>query len=130
MGNAKLEHINITVQDPRAVALRLCQLFGWKIRWEGQSMNDGTTVHVGLDQAYVALYTHAGVGGPAGGDHYAQQAAMNHIGVVVEDLEAVEERVRAAGLEPHSHADYEPGRRFYFDDPEGIEFEVVSYAAR
>ena len=37
-------------------------------------------------------------------------------------------RLRAMGYEPHSHADYEPGRRFYFDDEDGIEFEVVSYA--
>ena len=25
------------------------------------------------------------------------------------------------------HQDYEPGRRFYFDDPSGFEVEVVSY---
>ena len=24
--------------------------------------------------------------------------------------------------------DYEPGRRFYFFDPDGIEYEVVSYS--
>ena len=35
--------------------------------------------------------------------------------------------VVAAGLTPFSHADYEPGRRFYFLDPDGIEYEVVSY---
>ena len=32
------------------------------------------------------------------------------------------------GYEPFSHADYEPGRRFYFLDRDGIEFEVISYA--
>ena len=32
-----------------------------------------------------------------------------------------------AGLEPFSHGDYEPGRRFYFLDPDGIEYEVISY---
>ena len=31
------------------------------------------------------------------------------------------------GYEPCNHADYDPGRRFYFDDEDGIEFEVVSY---
>ncbi|MEC7669548.1 MAG: VOC family protein, partial [Pseudomonadota bacterium] len=31
-------------------------------------------------------------------------------------------------LIPHNHADYEPGKRFYFDTPDGIEIEVVSYA--
>jgi hypothetical protein len=35
-----------------------------------------------------------------------------------------------AGLTPFAHGDYEPGRRFYFFDPNGIEFEVVSYAAQ
>jgi catechol 2,3-dioxygenase-like lactoylglutathione lyase family enzyme len=53
---------------------------------------------------------------------------LNHVGVVVEDLDATEAKVRAAGFAPHSHADYEPGRRFYFHDRDGIEFEVVSYA--
>jgi len=53
---------------------------------------------------------------------------LNHIGVQVDDLDATEARVIAAGLLPFSHADYEPGRRFYFLDPDGIEYEVVSYA--
>lgn len=47
---------------------------------------------------------------------------------VVDDLDATEKKVAAAGFEPHSHADYEPGRHFYFHDDDGIEFEVVSYA--
>ena len=34
----------------------------------------------------------------------------------------------AAGLTPFSHGDYAPGRRFYFFDWDGIEFEIVSYA--
>ena len=33
-----------------------------------------------------------------------------------------------AGLKPFNHADYEPGRRFYFFDWDHIEWEVVSYA--
>jgi len=52
---------------------------------------------------------------------------LNHIGVVVEDLDAVEAKVLAAGLKTTNHGDYEPGRRFYFHDHDGIEFEVVSY---
>ncbi len=35
----------------------------------------------------------------------------------------------AAGLRAVSHADYEPGRRFYFlMTLDGIEYEVVSYS--
>ena len=55
---------------------------------------------------------------------------LNHLGVVVvEELDATERRVRAAGFETYSHADYEPGRGFYFRDEDGLEFEVVSYAS-
>ena len=53
---------------------------------------------------------------------------LNHIGVEVDDLDLTEARVSAAGLRPFSHGDYEPGRRFYFLDPDGIEYEIVSYA--
>jgi hypothetical protein len=36
--------------------------------------------------------------------------------------------VTSEGFAPKNHADYEPGRRFYFDGPDGVEFEVNSYA--
>ena len=66
---------------------------------------------------------------PAAGDKNTDVTGhMNHVGVVVDDLDAVEAKVKAAGFRTHNHADYEPGRRFYFDDENGIEFEVVSYA--
>ncbi len=45
----------------------------------------------------------------------------------VDDLDAIEALVIAAGLTPFSHDNYDPGRRFYFFDPDGIEYEVVSY---
>jgi hypothetical protein len=52
---------------------------------------------------------------------------LNHIALVVDDLDAVEARVVGASFATHSHADYEPGRRFYFHDQDNIEYEVVSY---
>jgi catechol 2,3-dioxygenase-like lactoylglutathione lyase family enzyme len=61
-------------------------------------------------------------------DRYRTPGGLNHIGVVVEDLDAIEAKVKEAGFHPHNHADYEPGRRFYFDGPDDIEIEVVSYA--
>ena len=127
MTEGRLEHVNVTVSDARATADRLCDLFGWHIRWEGASKNSGHTVHVGNDFDYVAVYTAPGKQS-AGPESYYQTGGLNHIGVVVDDLDAAEERVKALGYTPHSHADYEPGRRFYFHDADGIEFEVVSYA--
>ncbi|HKR90939.1 hypothetical protein [Novosphingobium sp.] len=49
------------------------------------------------------------------------------MGLLVDDLDAAERVVSAAGLQPFNHADYPPGRRFYFFDWDGIEFEIVSY---
>jgi hypothetical protein len=121
-----LEHTNITVTDPQKLANLLCTLFDWQIRWAGDAKDGGHTVHVGGENSYLALYTHAAV---ANATHstYDTAAAMNHIGVVVDDLAQTETRVRNAGLQPHSHADYEPGRRFYFHTVDDIEIEVVSY---
>lgn len=56
-----------------------------------------------------------------------QQGGFNHIGVVVDDLDALESKVLATGYTHRSHADYEPGKRLYFDGPDGVEYEVVSY---
>ncbi|GAB5450449.1 MAG: hypothetical protein Hals2KO_07770 [Halioglobus sp.] len=124
---AYLEHVNLTVSDPRATAELLCELFEWHIRWEGPSQMGGDTVHVGTDTDYIAVYTLDGEP-PGSGRTGKYKGGLNHVGVVVDDLVAVESRVIAAGLEPFNHMNYEPGRRFYFLDRDGIEFEVVSYA--
>lgn len=123
----RLEHVNVTVENPKEMAGELQDLFGWKIRWEGEAMNKGYTVHVGDDDSYLALYN-PNKTLTKNNNSYGLLSGLNHIGVVVQDIKATENRVINAGYEPHSHADYEPGERFYFDGPEGIEFEVVSYA--
>lgn len=127
MTQAQLEHINFTVSDSAETAKRLCDLFDWKVRWSGEAKDGGTTFHVGTDSQYVAVYTPEVVT-EAVVSTYEINGGMNHIGVVVDDIEAMEKKVTAAGYEPHSHADYEPGKRFYFDDEDGIEYEVVSYS--
>ncbi len=126
MKNATLEHVNITVSDPVATANRLCDLFGWHIRWQGKAINDGTTVHVGTDDTYLAVYGQGSPTVPAEVS-YSVRGGLNHVGILVDDLDETERRVIAAGYTPHSHADYEPGRRFYYRDEDNIEFEVVSY---
>lgn len=122
----RLEHVNVTVEDPKEMAGLLQDLFDWKIRWEGEAMAQGFTVHVGDEDCYLALYN-PNKALTKQENSYGLASGLNHIGVVVDNIKAVENRVINAGFTPHSHADYEPGERFYFDGPEGIEFEVVSY---
>lgn len=123
---ATLEHANITVSDADATAAWMCDLFGWHVRWKGPAIDGGTSLHVGTEAQYLALYQPARPLQPKD-DSYTTQGGLNHLAVVVDDIDAAEQAVRAAGFKPTSHADYDPGRRFYFKDQDGIEFEVVSY---
>ena len=85
----------------------------------------GRTIHLGGENTYLALYSHDD-------KHLAETSHktishLNHIGILVDDLDMVEKKVKSSGIIPHSYGDYEPGRRFYFDLEDGVEIEVVSY---
>ena len=123
MPQGRLEHANITVTDPKRLADLLHDLCGWNIRWEGPSQMGGHTIHIGNEFDYLAIYTNDDTKGD-----FRKGLPLNHIGIVVDDLDAAEKIVLEAGLKSFSHGDYEPGRRFYFFDWDGIEFEIVSYA--
>ena len=120
-----IEHVNLTVSQPERSAKLLADLFGWHVRWQGPARDGGRVIHVGDETNYLAVYAEPDV---SGNRAWPKGAPLNHVGIQVDDLDAVEQRVVAAGLVPFSHGDYEPGRRFYFMDWDGIEFEIVSYA--
>lgn len=122
---SKIEHVNVTVTDPDRTAALMETLFGWKIRWSGEAQNGGRTVHVGSDEQYLAVYSDPRRSYTA--DDFRKGRPLNHVGIEVDDLDAVEAKVIGAGLVPFNHGSYEPGRRFYFFDPDGTEYEVVSY---
>lgn len=121
----RIEHINISVRDADRSSAILSAIFGWTERWRGSpATGGGRTIHLGSATSYVALYT------PdisPTDSRWTKGVPLNHVGVEVDDLDATEAAVIAAGLIPFSHGDYEPGRRFYFFDPDGIEWEVMSY---
>jgi len=132
MQQGQLEHVNITVRDPQKTAAMLGELFGWTIRWEGPAMAGGYTVHVGTETGYVAVYKPADPDALIPADDARAKGivgALNHVGITVDDLDAAEGRILAAGFETINHGDYEPGRRFYFYDYDGVEYEVVSYTS-
>lgn len=121
---ARLEHVNITVSDPDRTAAFLTRLCGWHERWRGPSALGGWAIHLGSESDYIALYQRdAPLPGP-----FAKGQPLNHIGLLVDDLDAAERVVIEAGLVPFNHGDYEPGRRFYLFDWDGIEWEIVSYS--
>ncbi len=123
---ALLEHANITVSDAKRTAGWMADLFGWHTRWEGPSKDGGVSIHVGTDDQYIALYQPS-VPVKNGGSSYVTRGGLNHLAVVVDDINAMEKAVTQAGFTPESHADYEPGLRFYFHDQDDVEYEVVQY---
>ncbi len=127
MKPAMFEHVNVTVSDPKKTAAMLVDLFDWHVRWEGPSKYDGYTVHVGTDDEYIALYA-LPKQQRLDEESYYRTGAVNHFGILVDDLDAAEQRILKSGLKTHSHQTYDPGSRFYFHDHDGIEWEVVSYA--
>jgi catechol 2,3-dioxygenase-like lactoylglutathione lyase family enzyme len=124
MPPAKLEHVNITVANNATSAQKLIDIFGWHIRWQGRTYTGGHSIHVGTDTQFIVLYSP-----PSDENHetHSKKGLLNHICVEVDDLDATEARVTAAGFTPYDHGDYEPGRRFYYFADDGVEYEVVSY---
>ena len=124
MPQGTMEHANLAVSDIDRLSGLLQALLGWRQRWRGEAMNGGETIHVGDDRSYLALYTNPQVKarGPV-----RLGFPLNHIGLQVDDLDSAQAVVEANGLVTYHHSDYAPGRRFYFLDWDGIEFEVVCY---
>lgn len=125
MSGTTLEHVNVTVADPHVTADWMCAVFGWHRRWEGPVSQGGYSIHVGGPESYLALNKRGDAA--VSPDTYKTIGGLNHIALTVDDLDLVETRVVTAGFATHSHADYEPGRRFYFRDQDNVEYEIVSY---
>jgi len=101
MKEAHLEHANLTVSNPDALAAILCKIFDWTIRWSGDAMDNGYTVHVGGENSYLAIYTNDQTRNSKNNDFNAIRN-LNHLGIVVSDLNKIETRVLATGHKPHN----------------------------
>ncbi|AEI94724.1 VOC family protein [Roseobacter litoralis] len=123
---AQLEHANFTVSDAHKTALWMQTLFGWDVRWQGPAIDGGLSLHIGTDTQYLALYQPR-TAVVKGNNSYNTTGGLNHIALVVDDIDDLETKVTAAGFSAINHADYSPGRRFYFHDHDGIEYEIVQY---
>jgi catechol 2,3-dioxygenase-like lactoylglutathione lyase family enzyme len=125
-----LEHVNFTVSNLQRSLDFYREAFGFEVRWQGEIFNTTRmtpAAHVGPpgkpfyfslfegESSERAPYTY----GPPG---------INHFGLAVDDLAAAEARAQAAGAEVKQAAQYDPGRRVYVMDPDGIEIELVEYS--
>ena len=120
-----LEHINLTVSDLQRSAAFYRDLFGYRTRWEGTTNDGRPAAHIGDDHNYIALFQARETGSVWQRDYGV--VGVNHAGFVVDDLDALRERLVALNVTPGEIQDYDPGRRLYFFDPDGIEIELVQY---
>jgi catechol 2,3-dioxygenase-like lactoylglutathione lyase family enzyme len=121
-----IEHVNITVSSLQKSIDFYSKLFGFELRWRSPADDpDQAGAHVGDDRSYIAMFE-APHAGRADADY--DRVGLNHFGLVVQDLARYRSRLRDMGIEPHLERDYDPGRRLYFYDPDGIEVELVEYA--
>ena len=119
-----IEHVNLSVADlDRSIAFYR-DLFGFTVRWKGTLTSGMAAAHVGGERFYIALFQ-AQTGGRIDRDYLT--VGINHFGFVVDNLDELKARLEKLGIEPTPEADYEPGRRIYFLDPDGIEIELVQY---
>ena len=97
------------------------------VRGEGTS-NDGTRwVHVGTDETYIAL-GQSRVEPEKRWTPYQGVPGVNHLAYEVDDIEALQKRMTAAGYRDSTVPNAHPFRkRVYFYDPEGNDWEFVQY---
>ncbi len=124
-----LEHANITVPDVDA-AIAFLQTIdpALKVRKDVTPAGSHRWVHIGTDTSYIALQAPHVDATPQAARTAYENHGVNHLAWVVDDIDAVVERMQQAGYErgitgkPHPHR-----RRIYFYDPAGFEWELLEY---
>ena len=117
-----LEHIHVNV-DSIAATERFLKVAipEFRPRGGGNAEDYGRWMHIGTDTNYIALTEVAGA---------KPMVNLRHIGLQVDDVEALIKRLRAAGIEPSdaSSLDEHPHRRrVYYIDDNGLDWEFIQY---
>ena len=122
----RLEHVNLNVGDAARVTPFLLAAFpGFRVRGGGHDRDGRPWCHVGDDDSYFAL-TSVGRGPARAADDATP--GLNHVGIEVDDIEALHDRLVAAGFVPYSRIDIHPARRrLYCLDADGNDWEFVEY---
>jgi hypothetical protein len=129
MPSEYLEHANVTVCriEPAVKFLRTA-LPGWRVRGQGAMDWFGAPIqwlHLGTDDHYIALQS----GGDVPAPHWKSLATgVKHLGIVVPDLDAVVQRLLAAGYRmDHPGGVHAHRRSAYYDPDDLLQIEFVQY---
>ena len=125
--SSQLEHANLTVRDMReTLDFLTTALPDFKVRGRGEG-SDVQWLHVGTDDTYITLNQAS----DAQADDWSRSGrrpGFNHLGFVVDDADAVQQRLEEAGYQVSSAGETHPFRkRVYFRNREGVEWEFIQY---
>jgi catechol 2,3-dioxygenase-like lactoylglutathione lyase family enzyme len=120
----RFEHINLSCQDIDASQKFYQTLFpDWYVRVEG--VNDGSRwMHFGNDHFYLALNDYPELKRV---HSIYENIGINHVGFVINDGEAIKQKLEAEGIEYYTMTAPETKHRIYINDPDGNEIELVEY---
>jgi catechol 2,3-dioxygenase-like lactoylglutathione lyase family enzyme len=124
----RLEHANLCVRDiERMIRFVQTAFPQFRIRHDGRDQSGTGWVHIGTDETYLAL-NKATAEPQAPWTPYEGKPGINHLAYEVDDVEALRDRLQAAGYKDSTVPNAHPYRkRVYFYDPEGNDWEFVQY---
>ena len=124
----RLEHANLAVRDVDETLRFLKTAFpDFEVRHEGTTWRGLRWVHIGTDDTYIAV-NQASDEPAERWVPYAGKPGLNHLGFEVEDVEALRQRLGAAGFTDSTVPNEHPHRRrVYFHDADGNDWEFVEY---
>lgn len=123
----RMEHANLHVRHFDD-AVRFLRAAFPEFRIRSESMRDGLRwMHIGTDDTYIALNESNQEPVP-GNAPYDGKPGVNHLGFEVENVDALRERLTAAGFRDSTYPNRHPHRkRVYFYDADGNDWEFVEY---
>jgi len=120
-----VEHTNISVSDvDEAIRFFTTAMPDFRVRHDS-GPGPKRWVHLGTDCTYMSINQ---VSDPAEGQFKRLYPGYNHIGFVVEDADALRERMLSAGYREGFVPEPHPCRkRVYFVDNDGMDYEFIQY---
>ena len=125
----QLEHVNLVVKNiPASLKFYQAAFPHWRVRSEGSGEWYGKArnwLHFGDDYQYLSFSDH---GEGELRDNKGHLVGLAHFGYQVKNLDAVIERLTAAGFAVDKVGASNPYRKnVYFIDPTGYEVEFIEY---
>lgn len=128
----RIEHINITVPDIDA-AISFLNIIApdFEVRKNQQSPDNYRWTHIGNDRYYFALQEAHIDSVPQNRLQAYKNYGVNHIALIVSNLQDIEAKLAAAGYQRGIEVPIEKYRkRAYYYDQAGFEWELVEYMSQ